>query len=775
MTSAALNGRRRSGKVDDFVRLPNVRPMDSSFPSPEERVQLQDIGEQSCRYLKRLAYSASTIKREWDVLETETNMEMYQIKDKSTDTLVNICGIASVHASLADVANAVNITGGLPNDDTRAGPPTFVDQVLASKTLVRIDFRNSAKWIAVRSLDPATMPHRDFVVLHSCDRFEDVDTRGVVISLHSLDFPGAPMSFENAHSTYPFIRGGMYRSGMVLLEHAASPGVIDIVSVFKVDFKGNERQSKAHRSTLTSWLAWMGDMNKVLLCDKLRKVGAPRLRRTPAAAASSSHKARQCESCDKPFKFQFRKATRHQCMMCSAVLCAACTVEFEESSVNVMLFCIPCCVKWNPDGPSIKFIQPVHLMPESTEDQIKLRSQMHNRFSHSGEMLPPTPLGAAPPVLRPPARATPSVVDMSHRSVGSVIPILGDNFDDLTPPGPQSALSTVALHRLDMLVQIDQPDDELDPDLDPRTNARDVFRERSAHARSCFLVDGLDTLNFEENATLRHTAIIQGQVPMNEPPAADLHGRLAWLRRQLHESVAAIVRESSAGHKAAAKAHMLRRAQLKTEMKDVQDTLLAAPHASDGPQQHANHALQTEPQSLPPTPTTEKRSSSAKYSPSIREERHERSRASSSRRGSAREDLRATQVELVALRQHQDVFSKDSIDRLDPQDIAALQAKLDNLLNNCADELSVAVQQEKEREQAKAFAAQEQTLRRRRLSSNDAKKGVPALALPKSRSTGAIGDAHGVRFSDIQIFTASNKRMDVHDLRFVDDIHSFAL
>ncbi|KAF0705533.1 Aste57867_7022 [Aphanomyces stellatus] len=159
----------------------------------------------------------------------------------------------------------------------------------------------------------------------------------------------------------------------------------------------------------------------------------------------------------------------------------------------------------------------------------------------------------------------------------------------------------------------------------------------------------------------------------------------------------------------------------------------------------------------------------------IREERHERSRASSSRRGSAREDLRATQVELVALRQHQDVFSKDSIDRLDPQDIAALQAKLDNLLNNCADELSVAVQQEKEREQAKAFAAQEQTLRRRRLSSNDAKKGVPALALPKSRSTGAIGDAHGVRFSDIQIFTASNKRMDVHDLRFVDDIHSFAL
>ncbi|RLO00667.1 hypothetical protein DYB28_014985 [Aphanomyces astaci] len=110
------------------------------------------------------------------------------------------------------------------------------------------------------------------------------------------------------------------------------------------------------------------------------------------------------------------------------------------------------------------------------------------------------------------------------------------------------------------------------------------------------------------------------------------------LRRHLHAAVADVVRESSRGHTAAAKQALERRNQLKRQMKHLYDCSLggARPRGSN-------------------------------------------------ERSTLREDLRASQVELAALRSKHPgdgvpAFSTASIAKLNPHDIAALQAKLDGLL-----------------------------------------------------------------------------------------------
>ncbi|ETW01327.1 hypothetical protein H310_06888 [Aphanomyces invadans] len=634
------DGARRIG---DPIKLPRLPSNTSSFPSREERVQLQAIAEQSRRFLRRLAYSLPSTKPTWDRLDADNNMELYQIRDKSSgDDLINVCGVASIYGTLAEVADALVIPQIVP-DPERRGPTTFVDDLLGSQTLLRVDGETSIKWMAVQCVDG--MVHRDFVVLHSRERFQDIETRGVVIALHSLDYPGAPPSFETSiHSAYRFVRGGIYRSGFVLLENSSTPGIIDVVSVFKVDFKGGDVRgaNKLHRATVSSWLHWMGELNKFLLCEKLRRVGAPRLRRGGAQTPLASTKARrQCESCDAPFKFQFRPLTpknRRQCMMCSAVLCNACTVEYTESAVTpTSVFCIACIVKWNPDGPTIKFIQPpsttIGSPATSSTPQIHLRSQVHQRFAAPGISASPTPVAAA-------TRHT-DAHSHSHGSFDTSIPILGDedgDIADFTPPQhPMEPLagSDTDLHRLELVVQ-DHSTSQ------PRKQQPPAATSATADVH---LLDG--TLP-------RHTAVFDRSVLRDvDESAADNAGmahdpvrRLETLRRDMHGAVSDIVRESSRGNAAAVKVALERRKELKEQIKQLQDLLTAQ---------------------------------------GVSIVRGSNVRRSSEGRVSLHDDLRASQVEVLARRSKTresvgSFFSKESLDNLNPNDIAALQAKMDSLL-----------------------------------------------------------------------------------------------
>ncbi|OQS05998.1 hypothetical protein THRCLA_01930 [Thraustotheca clavata] len=351
--------------------MPNMESVDTEmFPTNEQRSQLQSMGKQSCTSLKRVALSMAMLRESWEKMDTENNMEMYHLKDNEEhDGTIHVCGVTHVHATLGEILPLLQLPKEkeYTMDKKNDGVKTLVNEMFASQTLVSVDEQTSIQWLAMKSVD--NMIHRDFVVLQRMDHFtKDDDIEIHTISLHSMDFPGAPPQFDQVAVTTPpdayrFIRGGMYRSGFVILEDANRPGVLDVFGLFKVDFKG-DKQQKLFRSTLTQWLHFLGNLNQHFLSEKLHAKGAPRIRQAPSTGIKS--KAKRCECCNLPFKFQlqFRAPVRDQCLMCGAIICSSCKIDYkpkEEEEKN-QVFCIPCLVKWNPDTTkSIKFIQPTNL------------------------------------------------------------------------------------------------------------------------------------------------------------------------------------------------------------------------------------------------------------------------------------------------------------------------------------------------------------------------------------------------------------------------------
>ncbi|RLO11161.1 hypothetical protein DYB28_015927 [Aphanomyces astaci] len=209
------------------------------------------------------------------------------------------------------------------------------------------------------------------------------------------------------------------------------------------------------------------------------------------------------------------------------------------------------------------------------------------------------------------------------------------------------------------------------------------------------------------------------------------------LRRHLHAAVADVVRESSRGHTAAAKQALERRNQLKRQMKHLHDCSLggARPRGSN-------------------------------------------------ERSSLREDLRASQVELAALRSKHPgdgvpAFSTASIAKLNPHDIAALQAKLDGLLSTSTSTVSDESLDDNNKRGGYGQTSPAQDKWRRHGHSNHHRMEDPTLSKSKhscmNDNDAADMPVDRLRLSDIQIFTASNKRVDMKDLNQLDDIHSFSL
>ncbi|RHY22493.1 hypothetical protein DYB32_009489 [Aphanomyces invadans] len=269
----------------------------------------------------------------------------------------------------------------------------------------------------------------------------------------------------------------------------------------------------------------------------------------------------------------------------------------------------------------------------------------------------------------------------------------------------------------------------------------------------CSLVDG--TLP-------RHTAVFDRSVLRDvDESAADNAGmahdpvrRLETLRRDMHGAVSDIVRESSRGNAAAVKVALERRKELKEQIKQLQDLLTAQGRGSNV-------------------------------------------RRSSEGRVSLHDDLRASQVEVLARRSKTresvgSFFSKESLDNLNPNDIAALQAKMDSLLVHLPHEsmdfermggqqVSTPSSSDECRDNNSKGTTSPAHPTWRKSSDDGQVRNDVVKAVASSKSTEPVGCMtpatvpDDVRLSDIQIFTASNTRVDVKDLNHLDDIHSFAL
>ncbi|KDO33216.1 hypothetical protein SPRG_02026 [Saprolegnia parasitica CBS 223.65] len=594
-SSPAVPGPRSTSPASPLrLVMPAIPPVAAAtFPSPDQRAQLQTMGKQSCTSLKRLAFSMATVRESWERLETDNNMEMFYLKDTDDhDGTMHVCGIARVHAPMTDFAAAMQLPlSKAYGASTCSGPPSLADDdLLACESLVSVDDKSSIQWLAMKSTEG--MLHRDFVVLQRSDTFTDGDgVRGHIVSMHSMDFPGAPPQFDHVGvmtppKAYRFVRGGMYRSGFVILEDARRKGVLDVFALFKVDFKG-DKQLKHVRATLVQWFRFLGDLNQYYLSAKLHAKGAPRIRQPPASSAKS--KARRCESCAQPFKFQlqFRAPVRDQCLMCGAIICGACKIDFRAKENDVVqVFCIPCLDKWNPDSTtSIKLIQPTNL-PGQTSSPV-LASITPEPAADTNKA-PHNLLGlGAEPVLRSEMENPPPVP--RRRSVGQDNKDNKDDWpavryerscsvpDPVHKPTSIAAMETVHLDSLDYRVSL-YGRFSISTASQADLEARLEWITASCHAMDSTVTqltrDGKlrrAMQVMQEKKTLRDEAIqVQAALDaMHETSGDSLEAQISRLQAALSE----VVLDGASSDLRAKRERLLRRASLKAELKAAQDAL----------------------------------------------------------------------------------------------------------------------------------------------------------------------------------------------------------
>ncbi|EQC34185.1 hypothetical protein SDRG_08392 [Saprolegnia diclina VS20] len=598
-SSSAAPGPRASSPASPLrLVMPAISPVAAAtFPSADQRAQLQTMGKQSCTSLKRLAFSMATVRESWERLETDNNMEMFYLKDTDDhDGTMHVCGLAHVHATMTDFAAAMQLPPSKAyGASTCSGPPSLADDILACESLVSVDDKTSIQWLAMKSADG--MLHRDFVVLQRSDTFTDGDgVRGHIISMHSMDFPGAPPQFDQVGvmkppKAYRFVRGGMYRSGFVILEDASRPGVLDVLALFKVDFKG-DKQLKHVRSTLVQWFHFLGDLNQYYLSAKLHAKGAPRIRHAPASSAKS--KARRCESCAQPFKFQlqFRAPVRDQCLMCGAIICGACKIDYKakDAAAVVQVFCIPCLDKWNPDPTtSIKLIQPTNLpgqtpspvlAPVTPEPEPELASPAdktkapHNLLGLGSEPVLRSEMENPPPVPRrrsvgqdnkdtkddwPAVRyeRSCSVPDPVHKSIAAMETVHLDSLDYRVSLYGRFSISTASKADLEARLEwITASSQAMDATVTQLT--------RDGKLRRAMQV-------MQEKKTLRDEAIqVQAALDaMHETSGDSLEAQISRLQAALSE----VVLDGASSDLRAKRERLLRRANLKAELKAAQDAL----------------------------------------------------------------------------------------------------------------------------------------------------------------------------------------------------------
>ncbi|OQR90909.1 hypothetical protein ACHHYP_05147 [Achlya hypogyna] len=566
--------------------MPIVAPVAATtFPSPEQRAQLQTMGKQSCTSLKRLAFSMSTQRESWERLETDNNMEMYYLKDSDDyDATIHVCGIAHVHASMEEFAAAMRLPAQKsysPIAPSSTGPRTLANELLAAETLVTVDDHTSIQWLGMKC--PENMLHRDFVVLQRVDTFADGDLHGHIISMHSMDFPGAPPQFDQVGvpsppEAYRFVRGGMYRSGFVIMEDSGRSGVLDVFALFKVDFKG-DKQLKQSRATLQQWFRFLGDLNQHYLSAKLVAKGAPRIRHAPAPNAKS--KARRCESCTQPFKFQlqFRAPVRDQCLMCGAIICGACKIDFKATT-GMQVFCIPCLDKWNPDPTtSIKFIQPTNLPGQSpspvaehrTSPAAKPIDALHNIIA------PGEPILRSEMVEPMPRRRSVGQDTRSDASWPSRVERSCSVPDPIWPPPSIAAMETVHLDSLDYRVSL-YGRFSISTASKADLEARLEWIAASTHAMDATVAALTQEGKLRRAMQVMHEKkalkdeALQVQAALDE--LAETSGEsLEAKAKRLQAALTELAHDAGGGDLRSKRDRLLRRATLKSELKAAQEAL----------------------------------------------------------------------------------------------------------------------------------------------------------------------------------------------------------
>ncbi|CAH0489802.1 unnamed protein product [Peronospora farinosa] len=263
---------------------------------------------------------------QWEYTEQIGSIRIEKVKIKSGDKksgagVYYFRGITQLEASIEEVMDLYDVDMTRPNIqlEKKLSPDILhsvvlyeIQQYQREDSTVFIGIR----WSSVRS--PYVMVrNRDFCYLEIQRRFTLPDgCRGFARCLHSVKIKSCP-DMEKSHG---FVRGSIYRSGIVFLESKRDRKTLDIVQAVYTDLKGNVPQ----------WVATKGLKQRFMSLEHLKNyVNMKRVANQTFARRSqliAPGKIKTCFVCVDDIG-TFKR--RYNCQKCGEVICGRCKLTIH--------------------------------------------------------------------------------------------------------------------------------------------------------------------------------------------------------------------------------------------------------------------------------------------------------------------------------------------------------------------------------------------------------------------------------------------------------------
>ncbi|ETK71762.1 hypothetical protein L915_21057 [Phytophthora nicotianae] len=259
----------------------------------------------------------------WEYTEQLESIRVEKVKVKSETKrgVYYFRGITQVEGAIEEIMELYDVDMAHPNMqlEKKLSPDILHSVVLYEILPYRPEESTvfiGIRWSAVRS--PYVMVrNRDYCYLEIQRRFTLPDgRRGFARCLHSVKIKSCP-DMEKSHG---FVRGSMYRSGIVFIESKRDRKTLDIVQAVYTDLKGNVPQ----------WVAAKGLRQRLMGLEHLKKyVTMKRVANQTFARRSqlmAPGKVKTCFVCVDDIG-TFKR--RYNCQKCGEVICGRCKLTIN--------------------------------------------------------------------------------------------------------------------------------------------------------------------------------------------------------------------------------------------------------------------------------------------------------------------------------------------------------------------------------------------------------------------------------------------------------------
>jgi hypothetical protein len=200
----------------------------------------------------------------WEYTEQVESVRVEKVKVKSEGRkgVYYFRGITQVEATMEEIMELYEVDMQHPNMqlEKKLSPDILHSVVLYEIQRYRPEDSTvfiGIRWSAVRSAY-VLVRNRDYCYLEIQRRFTLPDgRRGFARCLHSVKIKACP----DMEKTHGFVRGSMYRSGIVFIESKRDRKTLDIVQAVYTDLKGNVPQ----------WVAAKGLRQRLMSLEHLKK------------------------------------------------------------------------------------------------------------------------------------------------------------------------------------------------------------------------------------------------------------------------------------------------------------------------------------------------------------------------------------------------------------------------------------------------------------------------------------------------------------------------